>query len=473
VSVFTPNLFAYFALLSWPLVAFCLFQLRPVGQALFWTILGAHLLLPVGTSIKFDMIPAFDKTSIATLSALLGCFFAGKKLRLFNGFGVAELLILMLLAGPFITSELNADPLRAGISWRPGVGHYDALSAMIAQFIFFIPFVLGRQILHSATDNREVLRLLVMAGLVYSLPMLFEVRMSPQLHTWIYGYFPHSFMQQIRDGGFRPVVFIGHGLGVAFFAMTTAVAAVALWRTGERVFKFPAGAIAGYLSVVLLLCKTLGAFVYGIVIAPFVRFASPQVQLRLATGLALITLLYPTLRAADLFPTAGLSEIAALLSEERAESLNFRFEQEQQLLNHAWDRFTFGWGRFGRNRIYDEDSGKDLSVTDGRWIITMGQFGFFGFLAEFGLLALPIFRAASSLRHSATMHDQIFLAALSLILAINLIDLLPNAGLTPFTWLLAGMLLGRTETLRFKAQRRWPRRKVVWEPASRTPTAPN
>ena len=280
--------------------------------------------------------------------------------------------------------------------------------------------------------------------------------MSPQLHTWIYGYFPHSFAQQVRGDGFRPIVFLGHGLGVAFFAMTTVVAAAALWRTQARVFKFSTGAITGYLSVVLLLCKSLGAFVYGAIGAPLVRFAPPRLQLRIAVGLVLVALLYPTLRATDLFPTGQLVNLAAWVSDDRAESLKFRFDQEKPLLDRAWQRFSFGWGRFGRNRIYDEASGKDVSVTDGHWIITMGQFGFFGFLAEFGLLALPIFRAASTLKYAERMSDRIFLAALSLILAINVVDLLPNAGLTPFTWLLAGTVLGRAEVLRAGA-RQWGR----------------
>ena len=447
-----PNLFAYIALLSWPLIALCLFQVRPVAQALLWTILGAHLLLPVGTYIKFEMIPVFDKSTIATLSALLGCLLVGKRLRFSNGFGMPEILILMVVIGPFITAGLNSDPIQVGATRLPGIGHYDAFSAVVAQFIFFVPFLLGRHILRSSADNKEVLRVLVLAGLVYSLPMLFEVRMSPQLHTWIYGYFPHSFGQQVRGGGFRPVVFIGHGLGVAFFAMTTVVAAAAFWRVGARLFNLPAVAIAGYLGIVMLLCKSLGSFVYGAVATPVVRFP-PRLQIRLAIALVSIALLYPTLRATDLFPTAHLVDMAELVSDDRARSLKFRFDQEQQLLNHAWERFTFGWGRFGRNRVYDEDSGRDMSVTDGRWIITMGQFGFFGFLAEFGLLALPVLRAASSLRYAASAHEQVFLAALALILAINVIDLLPNALLSSFTWLIAGTLLGRAEALRTTAQK--------------------
>ena len=99
-------------------------------------------------------------------------------------------------------------------------------------------------------------------------------------------------------------------------------------------------------------------------------------------------------------------------------------------------------------RIYDAEQGKDVSITDGHWIITIGMYGLFGFVAEFGLLALTVFRAASALRFTQPARDRIYLAALALIVAINMVELLPNATLTPWTWLFAGALLGRAEALR-------------------------
>src|SRR5438094_2872006 len=109
------NWFAFVALLVWPVVALWLFHARPVNRALLWTILGGYLLLPVGTSIKFEGVPAFDKSSIPNLAALAGCLFiARRSLRLFHGFGVAEVLILVLLIGPFITSALNGDAITLG-----------------------------------------------------------------------------------------------------------------------------------------------------------------------------------------------------------------------------------------------------------------------------------------------------------------------------------------------------------------------
>ena len=59
------------------------------------------------------------------------------------------------------------------------------------------------------------------------------------------------------------------------------------------------------------------------------------------------------------------------------------------MLERASERILFGWGRFGRSRVYNE-YGSDISVTDGRWIITLGQFGVVGFMGEFGLLALAL-----------------------------------------------------------------------------------
>ena len=462
-----PNLFAFAALLMWPLVALCLFRLRPLNKAILWTLLGAYLLLPVGTSIKFEGIPALDKNSLPNLAALAGCILVARRgPRVFHGFGLPEIFILMLVVGPFITSELNDDVIRIGERILPGVGPYDALSAVIGQCIFLLPFFLARQFLRGPGEVGQILRALVMAGLVYSLPMLFEVRMSPQLHTWVYGYFPHSFAQQIRDGGFRPVVFLGHGLLAAFFIVTTAVAAAALWRIQSRVVRLPPVVATAYLSGISMLCKTWSALIYGAAAIPLVRFTEPRLQLRIALLLVALTILYPMLRAGGLIPTGAITSLAEAVSPDRAGSLKVRFENEDQLLERAWQRCLFGWGRFGRSRIYDDDSGHDLSVTDGHWVITMGQFGLFGFLAEFGLLSLAVVRAVSSFRFVESEKERVLLAALALILSINVVDLLPNASLSPWTWLLTGALLGRAEALRAKEQQKgfrwssWPRNSI-------------
>ena len=449
----TPNYFAYAALALWPLVAIFLFATRPLNQALVWTILGGYLLLPVGTEIKFPGVPAFDKNSIPAMIAVVGCLFiAGRRPRRTGAkIGLPELLLAALLVGPFITSEFNGDALQVGGRYGsfiiPGVGHYEALSASVAQLIMLLPFFLGRRYLAGLEDHRIILGALTLGGLVYTLPMLLEVRLSPQLHVWIYGYFPHSFEQQMRDGGFRPVVFLGHGLKIAFFAMIAILASAALWRCRERVVPAAPALVTGWLGLTLLLCKSLGSLVYAMVLTPVILFLKPRTQVRIATVLVSLALIYPMLRATDLLPTQFLLDAAGAVSAEREASLKIRFDQEKALLDRASERPWFGWGRFGRGRIYDE-SGKDITLSDGHWIITMGSFGLFGFLAEFGLLALTVFRAIPAVRQASSMRDQVFLAVLSLIVAVGLVDLLPNATINPTSWLFAGALLGRTEALK-------------------------
>src|SRR5262249_23739426 len=160
---------------------------------------------------------------------------------------------------------------------------------------------------------------------------------------------------------------------------------------------------------------SLGALVYGVALVSLVIFTKPRLQLPIAILLVSVVLIYPLLRAADLFPTNDLIDAAELVSTDRAESLGSRFKQDQQLLGRESLRLRFGWGRWGRSRVYDKETGQDVSVTDGRWIITLGQFGLFGFVTEFGLLMLPVFRAASALKFATSMHDEIMLAALALI----------------------------------------------------------
>ena len=232
--------------------------------------------------------------------------------------------------------------------------------------IFVLAFSIGRRFLRTPADSEEILRALVIAGLVYSLPMLFEMRFSPQLHNWIYGFHPSEFLQEMREEGFRPMVFTGHGLLAAFFMMTTMVAAATLWRIRVRAVNLPPAGVTAYLAVMLVLCKSGAALVYGMVLAPLVRFASARLQTRVAVMLVVVALAFPLLRTADLFPTTTLVDAASEFSPERASSLEFRFNHEQRLLKRESERFWFGWGRYGRSRVYDEYGG-DLKCH--RWLL--------------------------------------------------------------------------------------------------------
>jgi hypothetical protein len=443
-----PNSLAFLALFAWPVVAYVLFRRMPPHRAMIWTVLAGYLLLPEKTEVDLPLLPALDKTFVPAAAALLLCWPALRArggLGLFRG--IMAPLVLLYLLGPFATVLANDDPFRVGPRVLPGQELYDAFSFGLGHAVLLLPFLLARRLLTDEAALRDLLLALAVAGIAYSLPALFEIRMSPQLHRWIYGFFPHnSFLQQMRYGGFRPVVFLDHGLQVAMFFTLATLAAAALWRLNRIRDGLARGARMGlatlWLLGVLVLCKTLSAFAILALTLPAVMFFRPRPQALVAAAIGLAALLYPMLRGADLAPVGEAMEIARGIDPARAESLGYRIDNEDLLLAHAAERPLLGWGGWGRNRVYDEFTGEDVSVTDGRWIIVVGVYGWLGYVAEFGLLALPLILAAR--RRALALASPASLA-LGLILAANLIDLIPNASLTPITWLIAGALAGRLE----------------------------
>lgn len=165
-------------------------------------------------------------------------------------------------------------------------------------------------------------------------------------------------------------------------------------------------------------------------------------QLRILAALAGLVLLYPALRATGLFPVDSMIEVARSVNPDRADSLAYRFANEDQLIERLAERPWFGWGTWGRNRIYDTEDGEDLSATDGFWIITMGVQGVVGFLLAFGMLLVPVGVLAMRSSRIASPVDRALLTGTAAILVVNSIDLLPNGWLMPSTIFVAGGLAG-------------------------------
>jgi hypothetical protein len=294
--------------------------------------------------------------------------------------------------------------------------------------------------LGTAARHRELLLALVLAALAYSLPILAEVRLSPFLQSWIYGVNDAgAFLQQMRSGGFRSMVFLGHGLLVSTFLAMALVSAAGLARMRMRLFSLPMGAIAAYLAVLLLLNKSVGAVFLAALLIPALLFLRSRRFLTVAMAIATLVFVYPIVRGAGLVPLETVTQAAATISQERADSLKFRLDNERILLDRAEHKPLFGWGSYGRNRIVvmtDWGETRDISVTDGTWIILLGIGGWSGYLTCFGLLCYPALRAFRYRRLQVPIATTTLLAAH----VLNILDLLPNSSLQPVTWLIAGAL---------------------------------
>lgn len=215
-----------------------------------------------------------------------------------------------------------------------------------------------------------------------------------------------------------------------------------------------------WILMTLVLSKSLGALMITLALLPLTLFFKPRLQLLICAGFASVVLLYPTLRGADLIPVDRAVEFAQGISEERARSLQFRIDNENALLARSQERPVFGWGGWGRSSTFDED-GIESSTPDGYWVIIVGQGGWIRYLGEFGLLCMPIILAAASYRRNRYGLET---SVLAIALTIGIIDLVPNATISPITWMLAGALWGRIELGRL-SQKEAP--TVVEEPQTR------
>jgi hypothetical protein len=418
-----------------------LFVLLPVEAAAVWSLLGGYLLLPSSTSVDVVLLPPLDKFTIPAMVTFLLCWMKGTRSPPPQRSVLIYLLAIAYIASPVFTSFTNSYEVQIGNRSLPGFYPIDGLKYSLHNVIELSPFFVGMRFLCTGHARSLLLKAIPVSAMFYSIPMWFEIRMSPQLHRWVYGFFPHSFAQQYRDGGFRPVVFLNHGLEVAFFVSMAVVAALVATRGKWKILERAPFLVAGYLAVLLLFCKTLGAVLYSLIAAPIVLFTRPKTWVNVAFAIVLLLWAYPLLRTYDLIPVHRVTEAANSVSADRSGSFQMRVTNEDMLLAKANQKPLFGWGAWGRNRVYQQETGEDLSVTDGEWIVQFGTLGWFGYLSLFGLFVVPIWRARSVVRGPVTQNAMV-IGGLALLLAVNALDLIPNSDLRPITYLLAGAIAG-------------------------------
>lgn len=461
-----PNALAYLMLLIWPMACIMLFRRLPLERAVVWSILGAYLILPPSTEFDLPLVPDLDKFTIPSLCLFFVAVFVLRNPapRLPKSPVVKVLIFLFLLSViptvltnqeplPFSVMR-NTEPISFEVGSLPGLHWRDIGSVVANQAIILLPFIMAYAYLSTDRGLRELLLALALGGLAYSLPALVEVRLSPQINIWVYGFFQHDFYQMMRDGGFRPLVFLPHALLLAFMFMSSILAALALARVDLNPNdRLRYGLAAIYLVGVLYLCKSLASQLYAVAFAPVVFLAPVKWQIRIALGLAAIAVVYPMLRNLGLVPIDAILESAYAFNTDRGHSLGFRFDNEEKLLARAHEKNWFGWGGWGRNLERHPETGQILTIPDGQWIIVFGTFGWVGYIAQMGLLASPIAMLAHKMRGLNSTDLSPYVAPVAIILVATMVDMLINATLRPFTWLCAGAVLGYAEGLQTAAKK--------------------
>ena len=431
------NILVPLVMFGWiPAVLLLFFFLESKKAAAAAFVLG-WMFLPV-IAYKFSGLPDYTKMTATCLGILIGAFIFDKKTLLNFRPGLVDIPMLLWCTSPFLSSVANQ---------IMGTGIYDGLSETMYQTITWgLPFFIGRIYFSDRKGLKILAEYIFYGGLIYIPFCFFEMIMSPQLHRLTYGYHQHNFLQTIRGSGFRPMIYMEHGLMAAIW-MTSATL-LGIWLTftrtiPEKIYFIPTRILLGMLLVTTLLMRSSGAIfllMLGI-ITLIVTYKSKSAFL--VWILLLIPPAYITTRSTGTWRGENLSRmISEKFSPERGQSLQFRFDNEEILIKKALEGTFFGWGGWGRSRVYD-DKGRDISVTDGLWIIILGTRGIYGITLLLIVIQLPMYLFLLRVPPGEWGKQKFAPASVfAILLTVYMIDNLLNAMVNPIFMLFNGGLCG-------------------------------
>jgi len=195
------------------------------------------------------------------------------------------------------------------------------------------------------------------------------------------------------------------------------------------------------LVVITIMCKSTGAIfllALGVIVLYLTKITRSGVLLVLVMSL---TPAYMALRAYGFWDGKEMVDVAEMISQERADSISGRLENEDMLIEKAAKKPWFGWGGWGGWRVYDPKTGKDITVSDGLWVIARGEKGLVGLVSLTGIVLLPFVLLLRRVPARQWAHPVVApAAALAMLLMLYSIDNLFNAMLNPIYLLAAGGL---------------------------------
>jgi hypothetical protein len=238
------------------------------------------------------------------------------------------------------------------------------------------------------------------------------------------------------------MVYMDHGLMTASWMGLALFIGAWLLYTGylpEKILSVPSRLLFLALAGTFLMMKSYGAIFLIFIGLLFVFLSNRLKNIWLIVILLIAPPLYVYTRTTGIWDGTNLSNfVAEKFSPTRAQSLQFRFDNETILIKKAMEGTVFGWGGYGRSRVYD-NTGKDITVADGLWIITLGQNGIFGLVALIVAVQTPVvFYLMRTSPEHWNEKNRAAPTVMTVFLAIYMIDSLLNAMINPVYMVFGG-----------------------------------
>ena len=422
-------------LFGWVPLAIAMFLEFKPHHAVLCIVIGGWLFLPMAT-YNLPSLPPYTKNTAIAIGLIIGGLLFGQRQTSLLQWRTYDLPMGMYCLSPIFTSLSN------------GLGLYDGISGALFQIVVWgVPYLAGRIYFRNSEQLRDLCIGIIIGGLLYAPLCLYEVRMSPQLSNIFYGFFPHSFSQHMRYGGFRPIVFMQHGLMVALWMALTSTVAYWFWRERELMrikgFLFSMPFLVAILVVVTVLCKSANGLFSLILGVCFYHFFK-----RFRSNLPIILLLlsipvYIGLRSTDSVSVDTVKYLArTIVDEERVESLGVRLTQENLFSQKAWERPLLGWGGYLRGWPVDPDTEEKLiKMIDSTWLITFNTYGLVGLVSLFVAMLQGPWRTLRLTANRRSDGNAMIPILISFIIVLFMIDALFNGMVNPVFILSSGAVM--------------------------------
>jgi tetratricopeptide (TPR) repeat protein len=394
------------------------------------TAIGGWLLLP-SISIDLPGVPPYDKSLAITSGILLGTIlFDSGRLLAFRPRWY-DLPMLVWCVCPFFTSISN------------NLGMEDGMSSVYRQSITWLfPYLIGRVYLTNIDSFRELSLGLAISGVCMIPFCLLEIRVGPRLLQDVYGL--KVAWRGVRYGGYRPQLFFQDGLALGLWMNTATLLAWWLWRSKlfRQLWGLPIGSvILPPLLITSVLCKSTGATILAALGVSTLWLSKRTRSKWIVAALLAIAPTYCCVRITNFWTGQNAVDLAAsLFGEDRAQSIEYRFREENVLVAHAMERPALGWGGYNRSRPVDESG--NIATADSLWTIVLGAFGYTGLSSMTITMVLPVIFFLRRFPVERWDHAGLApVAALTVVLALFLLDCLANAMLSITYLIIAGGLV--------------------------------
>jgi O-antigen ligase len=421
----TPQ--ATLALYLWIPICLFLFVRFPPQRAMIIGLIAAWQFLPMD-KIFIPPLPVYDKMAAACYGILLRTLlFDLDRLVTLVPSWIDIPAVILAICPLFSQIENGLSPITPTFNQMVNWG---------------APYLIGRIYITDLKSCRKLAIGIFVGALAY-IPFAFiEFAMGPLLHEKVYGYPAFiDWTQARRYGGWRPVLFMQHGLMVGAWLMVAAMTGIWLWVT--KSLKKVAGQPIKPLAILLLLtfinCRSTGAWLLA-VLGLGLLFGAKLFKSSIPVLLLVMTIyLYLIGGVTGTTPTDTILQIMSFTGEDRGASLGFRFRNEHVLSEQARKKILFGWGDSGNHRVQLEDG--RMAITDSLWIILFGFNGMVALFSWASMLLIPVMRFCVMYPPKTWHRPKVApVAVLTVALILYVIDCLLNAMTNPVYTVIAGGL---------------------------------